>query len=145
MNLPQFDISIEGYNTEQVDFYIERLVNELNFATAKVDQVSAENDNLRINFLDIIRQFSENIISLETKVNANLTAVNKRLSAIEESMGIVMEEVISIDDEDVNPDSSESEDDVKSEESHEKVKKEFLGEMDILQDELEALKKMMNT
>lgn len=86
MNPPKIDICIEGYNTEQTDFYISHLIDKYNTcnelygkALAKISTLEAENEKLRSDILALSQKLSGNILDLE---------IINRIKKIESALGI---------------------------------------------------------
>ncbi len=72
---PNFEICIEGYNIEQVDFYISQLIEKINSSTAlyeksliQIKRFEEENNNLRKDFLTLVSQIN-NFSDIQKKVD----------------------------------------------------------------------------
>ncbi len=72
MNPPKIDICIEGYNTEQTDFYISHLINKINLTTGlyekalnKISFLENENEKLRNNLIDLSKKLGNNTLDIE--------------------------------------------------------------------------------
>lgn len=85
MNPPKFDICIEGYNTEQTDFYISYLIDKYNSceqnyknALNKISELETENEKLRSDFLALTQKIGGNVFEIE---------IINRLKKIEEILG----------------------------------------------------------
>lgn len=93
MNPPKFDICIEGYNTEQTDFYISYLIDKYNSceqnyknALNKISELENENEKLRSDFLALTKKIGGNVFEIE---------IINRLKKIEEILGTESQEIIS--------------------------------------------------
>ena len=72
MNPPKIDICIEGYNTDQTDFYISYLIEKYNTceqnyknALNKISELEAENQRLRSDYLALSQKIGGNALELE--------------------------------------------------------------------------------
>lgn len=94
MNPPKIDICIEGYNTEQTDFYISHLLDKYNSceqnyknALNKISELEAENEKLRSDFLALTKKIGGNALDIE---------IINRLKRIEEILGHENHESVSL-------------------------------------------------
>ncbi len=72
MNPPKIDICIEGYNTEQTDFYISQLIDKNNLtlqlyekSLEKITFLESENQKLRNEIIDLSQKLGNNTLDLE--------------------------------------------------------------------------------
>ncbi|GEM_PF-6416214 len=80
----KFDISINGYNTEQVDSYIEELKNELICANIRSETLSGENKALRNEILSIIRALSQKLEEVDEPSNKAAEKDNQTIKDFED-------------------------------------------------------------
>ncbi len=86
MNPPKIDICIEGYNTDQTDFYISYLIDKYNTceqsyknALNKISELEAENQRLRSDYLSLSQKIGGYALELE---------IIGRLKNIENLLGV---------------------------------------------------------
>lgn len=96
MNPPKIDICIEGYNTDQTDFYISHLIDKYNTceqnyknALNKISELEAENQRLRSDYLSLSQKIGGNALELEIigrlKNIENLLGVNNSQPHVHET------------------------------------------------------------
>ena len=96
MNPPKIDICIEGYNTDQTDFYISYLIEKYNTceqnyknALNKISELEAENQRLRSDYLALSQKIGGNALELEIigrlKNIENLLGVNNSQPHVHET------------------------------------------------------------
>lgn len=96
MNPPKIDICIEGYNTDQTDFYISYLIEKYNTceqnyknALNKISELEAENQRLRSDYLSLSQKIGGNALELEIigrlKNIENLLGVNNSQPHVHET------------------------------------------------------------
>ncbi|MCQ2474632.1 MAG: hypothetical protein MJ173_01870 [Clostridia bacterium] len=61
MDTPEFEIVLNGYNTEQVDSYIKEIRNELLCANIRNEKISEEIKVLRSEFLSVVESMSRKL------------------------------------------------------------------------------------
>lgn len=80
MKPPKIDICIEGYDTNQTDFYIGNLIEQHEADTKRISELQKENERLHRE-LELMSESMKKIASSSEKADT-------RLSAIEEKLGI---------------------------------------------------------
>ena len=96
MKPPKIDICIEGYNTDQTDFYISYLIEKYNTceqnyknALNKISELEAENQRLRSDYLSLSQKIGGNALELEIigrlKNIENLLGVNNSQPHVHET------------------------------------------------------------
>lgn len=85
MKPPKIDICIEGYDTNQTDFYISNLIEQHDADAKRVTELQKENERLRSEL--------EIMSSSMKEVARSFEKVNLRLSAIEKNLGISHKEM----------------------------------------------------
>ena len=75
MKPPKIDVCIEGYDTDQTDFYINNLIEQHDSDTKRLAQLQKENAELRADF--------GSLMSVMKQMMSKLDTVDSRLAAIE--------------------------------------------------------------
>lgn len=84
MKPPKIDVYIEGYDTDQTDFYINNLIEQHDSDTKRLAQLQKENAELRADF--------DSLMSVMKQMMSKLDTVDSRLAAIETALGITAEQ-----------------------------------------------------
>ena len=84
MKPPKIDVCIEGYDTDQTDFYINNLIEQHDSDTKRLAQLQKENAELRADF--------DSLMSVMKQMMSKLDTVDSRLAAIETALGITAEQ-----------------------------------------------------
>lgn len=84
MKPPKIDVCIEGYDTDQADFYINNLIEQHDSDTKRLAQLQKENAELRADF--------GSLMSVMKQMMSKLDTVDSRLAAIETALGITAEQ-----------------------------------------------------
>lgn len=84
MKPPKIDVCIEGYDTDQTDFYINNLIEQHDSDTKRLAQLQKENAELRADF--------DSLMSVMKQMMSKLDTVDSRLVAIETALGITAEQ-----------------------------------------------------
>lgn len=128
MNLPDFEICIEGYNTEQVDYYIGRILEE--------------NATLKKEYLSFVKSINESMFSRFEFTESSLFKINSRLSQIEKALDINRPEI------QPEPEAEVSENPIAEcevlTEPESENKEDFSKEIADLKNDLESLKELFN-
>ena len=84
MKPPKIDVCIEGYDTDQTDFYINNLIEQHDSDTKRLAQLQKENAELRADF--------DSLMPVMKQMMSKLDTVDSRLAAIETALGITAEQ-----------------------------------------------------
>ena len=84
MKPPKIDVCIEGYDTNQTDFYINNLIEQHDSDAKRLAQLQKENAELRADF--------DSLMSVMKQMTTKLDTVNSRLAGIETALGIPAEQ-----------------------------------------------------
>lgn len=83
MKPPKIDICIEGYDTNQTDFYIENLIERHESDSKMISELQTENRRLRSE-LELISDSVKGFTGALEKIGTRLSAVEKALGISEE-------------------------------------------------------------
>lgn len=72
MKPPKIDVCIEGYDTDQTDFYINNLIEQHDSDTKRLAQLQKENAELRADF--------DSLMSVMKQMMSKLDTVDSRLA-----------------------------------------------------------------
>lgn len=84
MKPPKIYVCIEGYDTDQTDFYINNLIEQHDSDAKRLAQLQKENAELRADF--------DSLMSVMKQMMSKLDTVDSRLAAIETALGITAEQ-----------------------------------------------------
>ena len=84
MKPPKISVCIEGYDTDQTDFYINNLIEQHDSDTKRLAQLQKENAELRADF--------DSLMPVMKQMMSKLDTVDSRLAAIETALGITAEQ-----------------------------------------------------
>ncbi len=133
---PNFEICFEGYNTEQVDFYLNQLIEKLNSTAnlyeksfSEIKRLEEENNNLRKDFISLVSQFNG-----WSELQQKLGCVSSSLDEIKTALSIESQPVC--DEEEIITESESAEEPAKAESA-------LMGEVETLQQELSLLKEFL--
>lgn len=84
MKPPKIDICIEGYDTNQTDFYIENLIERHESDSKMISELQTENRRLRSE-LELISDSVKGFTAALEKIGMRLYAVEKALGISEEN------------------------------------------------------------
>ena len=84
MKPPKIDVCIEGYDTDQTDFYISNLIEQHDSDAKRLAELQKENERLRGEFVSLT--------ALMKQMTVKLDCVNSRLAAIESALGLQPEQ-----------------------------------------------------
>ena len=135
---PNFEICFEGYNTEQVDFYLNQLIEKLNSTAnlyekslSEIKRLEEENNNLRKDFISLVSQFNS-----WSELQQKLCSVSSSLDEIKTALNIESKPACDDEEEDVEFESELVKEPVKAESA-------LMGEVETLQLELSSLKEFL--
>lgn len=137
---PNFEICIEGYNTEQVDFYISQLIEKINSSAAlyeksliQIKRLEEENNNLRKDFLSLVSQIN------------NFSDIQKKIDSISASVADIKTSLNCDETAEAITETAESPDSEDEEcETEETVESKFVvAGVEDLQQELSSLKELL--
>lgn len=96
MKPPKIDICIEGYDTNQTDFYIENLIERHESDSKMISELQTENRRLRSE-LELISDSVKGFTGALEKIGTRLSAVEKALGISEEKEKVEVCESVSED------------------------------------------------
>lgn len=79
MQVPHFSPSFNGYNAEQVNAYINNLLEEISSVTERNKNLESENQKLRDELHHIIEKFGEKLFQTDRDLNT----IKARISSLE--------------------------------------------------------------
>lgn len=133
---PNFEICFEGYNTEQVDFYLNQLIEKMNSTAnlyekslSEIKRLEEENNNLRKDFISLVSQFNS-----WSELQQKLGSVSTSLDEIKTALNIESQPVCN--EEEIITESESAEEPAKAESA-------LMGEVETLQLELSSLKEFL--
>lgn len=100
MKPPKIDICIEGYDTNQTDFYIENLIERHESDLKMISELQDENRHLHSE-LEMISESINGVTAALEKIGVRLSAVEKALGVSEEINSETANKIISENDDQI--------------------------------------------